>query len=41
MKLYLIGSDRKQRPHAKRAFCHRLRAAMALLNVTGIGLSPR
>lgn len=41
MKLYLIGSDRKQRPHARRAFCHRLRAAMALLNVTGIGLSPR
>ena len=41
MSLYLIGSDRKQRPHARRAFCHRLRAAMALLNVTGIGLSPR
>lgn len=41
MKMYLIGSDRKQRPHARRAFCHRLRAAMALLNVTGIGLSPR
>lgn len=41
MNLYLIGSDRKQRPHARRAFCHRLRAAMALLNVTGIGLSPR
>lgn len=38
---YLIGSDKKQRPHARRAFCHRLRAAMALLNVTGIGLSPR
>lgn len=41
MKSYLIGSDKKQRPHARRAFCHRLRAAMALLNVTGIGLSPR
>lgn len=41
VSLYLIGSDRKQRPHARRAFCHRLRAAMALLNVTGIGLSPR
>lgn len=41
MSLYLIGSDRKQRPHARRAFCHRLRAAIALLNVTGIGLSPR
>lgn len=39
--LYLIGSDRKQRPQARRAFCHRLRAAIALLNVTGIGLSPR
>lgn len=41
VSLYLIGSDKKQRPHARRAFCHRLRAAMALLNVTGIGLSPR
>lgn len=41
MNLYLIGSDRKQRPQARRAFCQRLRAAMALLNVTGIGRSPR
>lgn len=41
MKIYLIGSERKQRPHARRTFCHRLSAAMALLNVTGIGLSPR
>lgn len=41
VSLYLIGSDRKQRPHARRAFCQRLRAAMARLNVTGIGLSPR
>lgn len=38
---HLIGSDRKQRPQARRAFCHKLRAAIARLKVTGIGLSPR
>lgn len=38
---YLIGSDRKQRPQASFIFCQRESAAMALLNVTGMGLSPR
>lgn len=36
-----MGSERKHRPQARRAFCHRLRAAIARLKVTGMGRSPR
>jgi len=38
---YLIGSDKKQRPQASLTFCQKESAAIALLNVTGMGLSPR
>lgn len=38
---YLIGSDKKQRPQASLTFCQKESAAIALLNVTGMGRSPR